>query len=297
MWIGRVRINVDSRRHRGGWCRIRCNGRRPSGWDGHCPGLVTVTVEGRFARGPPILIVSMMTSIHAGSADCARSFHGCLGLIRRVRCWEAGDRSSFSLVRVSVVLAGTMFPHADITTDADSATLIGDQAAQLGAFAQAGKFLRTKHLEWSGPDIETCGHVLKVKWGLWFSVSLWSWRRGKLSLGVGVACLLSAFQEAEAEAIPAFVAHREIRKDEVSSGLGTLEIVGPSKIDPLQRCYVRRRVQTTTCYGSSILQRRTQDEGRIVLERDVGPVFWLRPLPFIYTELNDWRRIYRTAVG
>lgn len=208
MWIGRVRINVDSRRHRGGWCRIRCNGRRPSGWDGHCPGLVTVTVEGRFARGPPILIVSMMTSIHAGSADCARSFHGCLGLIRRVRCWEAGDRSSFSLVRVSVVLAGTMFPHADITTDADSATLIGDQAAQLGAFAQAGKFLRTKHLEWSGPDIETCGHVLKVKWGLWFSVSLWSWRRGKLSLGVGVACLLSAFQEAEAEAIPAFVAHR-----------------------------------------------------------------------------------------
>jgi hypothetical protein len=252
-----MRMGVGSRGHRARRYGIGCNRRCANGSVGHGTGLVIMVIIAHVARSATVLIETMLTTLYAAPANGARSFHRCLWLIGRVGGRESGRGPSFSLVRVSVILAGPMLPHAHIPTDADSTALVSNKPAQLGTLAETGKFLGTEDLEWPGPDIETCGHVLKIQGCLRFSICVRSRRRRKLALRIRVSCFFCSFQQTEAETIPAFVADRQVGKDEISRRLGTLEIVGPGEIDALQRCYVGRSVEATACDRSSILQRST----------------------------------------
>src|SRR4051794_34243001 len=126
-----------------------------------------------------------------------------------------------------------MLPHADVTTNANTAALIRNETAQLSALAEAWELLRTENLKWSRSNLETRSHVLEVERCLWFTIGLRTWRWRKLPLRVCVPCLFCPFQQTETQTIPAFVTNREVRKDEVSGLFRTLEIVGAGEVNPL----------------------------------------------------------------
>ena len=260
--------------------------------------MMLLTKVGHVRCRPVIGIESVLTPIHAGPAVGTRSFCRSLCMVSAgVRGLKPGGRSPFAFIRFSIILARTMLPHAHITSNTDSAALISNEAAQLGALAEAGKLLCAEDLEGPGSDIKTRGHILKVQGRLWFSIILRAWRGRKLTVKVCIFCLFSAFEQTEAETIPAFITDGEVGEDEISCLFRTLEIIGTGKIDALQRRDAGRSMQTTACYRPSILQRGTEDEGGIMLGGDVGPLYWSLALAFKDAKLDDGRRIYRATVG
>lgn len=164
-------------------------------------------------RLPQILLrwtsgnVRLMTSI-AGRARSGDGFHhitlGCLACLvgGRVRCRGESCTCLGGLILIVIPILpaglGITSAHSNITTNSDTASLLGDHPAQASGFSQSRKLLSTEDMERLGLDLQTMGHM---------------WLRAGVGLRaiLKLVIVLGAFQllvQAEAQPVLAFVTHR-----------------------------------------------------------------------------------------
>lgn len=113
-------------------------------------------------------------------------------------------------------------------------------------------------------------------------------------LRIGILGVFYFLIQVEAQPILAFVADRQIGKDEVTCKVRTIKICDSSHGRPSENgkgglCIGRN---PTLCDWPSIFQRGVKKEIRIVRKGDV-----VLSLPFQYPQLHNWRRIHGTTVG
>lgn len=140
--------------------------------------------------------------VHVGIRSSGRSCTCCGGLL---------------FVLIPVFAIGLVFtsPHAHITSDTNTTTLLGNHTAQRRALAQAWELLGTEDMERLRLDFQTVRHVLAFPCGIGL---------GDLIGFVMVFGLLQFLVEAEAEAIPTLVPNGKIWEDEVAGGRGTVQV-------------------------------------------------------------------------
>lgn len=210
-----------------------------------------------------------------GRAVGRRSDGGLGVLLIGVRiALRAGTGTSPSVlllvIKLLKVVAGLVVPpaHANVTTDANAASLLSDDTAQNGALGEPRELLGAEDGEWFRLDLEApidkgggC-----VRTGNLHAV-LGRARVVGVRLGVGVLELLV---QVEAQAILALVPDREVREEEVASRHGAIE-VGHARDEHAcqdRKCrWVLRHA--TVRDGASGLQRRKEEEVGIVGEGDV----------------------------
>lgn len=111
-----------------------------------------------------LLLHRDVTTIAYGSrAVTARridaGLHGRSGSLMREGFWAGGalvvdGGFLFVLIPIFVIL-GLSPTHANIATDTDAASLLGDDAAERRALGEAWKLLGAEDLKWGGADLET----------------------------------------------------------------------------------------------------------------------------------------------
>lgn len=127
--------------------------------------------------------------------------------------------SSGSVVLVVVPIFGATLgfapAHTHVPPNSDAATLLSDHPAQSGALGQAWKLLRTEHLKWLRLHFQAVidhgGPTISIAFGLF----------GQFVLILGTFELLI---QAKAQPVLAFMANRQIRKNEIARRLGPIQV-------------------------------------------------------------------------
>ena len=178
-------------------------------------------------------------------------------------------------------------PHSHITTDADTAALLGHGPAQDCALCQPRELLRAEDREWCRLDLEP-----PIE-GAVRSVDRSARRLSIGRLGILVLGVLRLFVQVEAQAVLPLVANRQVGEDEVSRFRWTVEI-----------CHARHwhasehwdllggLLDTAMDDRASGLEGREEEEVRTVREGDV-----VLRLAFEDAQLDYGRRIDGSAVS
>ena len=143
-------------------------------------------------------------------------------------------------------------PHANITSDADSASLVGNFFAQRCALHEPRELLGTENVKWCRLDlhapINTRGHV---------AVSLFE---------VEILLLFGGFEQAEGQAILALVADRKIGENEVSSGGRSVQVGHARGGNTGQNGRVRLALHATRGNLAVLLEAGVEEEAGIVVK-------------------------------
>jgi hypothetical protein len=203
---------------------------------------------------------------------------GCSGLTRTI-VW------SIIIVIIVIPLSiRTTTTHADITSNADTATLLGDDSAELSALRETRELFGGEDGEGSRLDLQTMRHMSGAMLLRVFS-----------SLGVHITTFLQLFVQRKAQPVLALMADRKIGKDEVASRFGSVEVGHASDGSSSQHGEGRLRLRrdATLSEMAGIFQSSKEEEVGLVGEGDVG----LGIRSFEDAKLNDRRRVDWTAVG
>lgn len=175
--------------------------------------------------------------------------------------------------------------HADVTTDADTAALLGDGARQNGRLGKSRELLGAVDCKFVGLDLHAPVEGLSRMGG------------AVVGLLVEVGKLLRLLEQVEGEAVESLVADRQIGEQEVASLLGTIEVghAGDRHTSQDRRRGGRRRLQTAMGEDAGMLECGEQEEVCVVGESDVLGVLHGRALED--TKLHNRGRVDRTAVS
>jgi hypothetical protein len=117
-------------------------------------------------------------------------------------------------VRVAVIVFALFAStHADFTSNANTTSLIGHSAAELGAGCKSRELLGTENSEWLRLDFQTMGDLC---------FSLGSGSCGCFVQLISVLGVLQFFIQAETQSVLPFVTNREVGEDKVASLVGTI---------------------------------------------------------------------------
>jgi hypothetical protein len=116
------------------------------------------------------------------------------------------------LARLPIARVG--LAHADITAYAYTAALLGNSAAERGAFGKTGELLRAEDLQDGRLDLQTMSDVVVGGW----DSSAW------IVYLVVVADKFEFFVQAEAKTEVAFMANGQVREDEVAGRVRAVQV-------------------------------------------------------------------------
>ena len=180
--------------------------------------------------------------------------------------------------------------HANITTYADTAALLGDGSTERSAFGKTGEFLRTEDLQDSRLDFQTVGDVVVAG------------RDGSAWI-VHLVVVTSKFEflvQAEAKTEVAFMANGQVWEDEVTGRVRAVQVYHAS-----DRCTGKDGglVRVGHATGLGHVTRGFQSSKKEVVgvhhECDVldGVFSGDIGLDLQNLELNYWWRVDRSAIG
>lgn len=173
-------------------------------------------------------------------------------------------------------------PHAHVTSNADTAALLGNSTAERSALGETWELLGAEDGERLGLDLKSVRDVLR---GLSENLEV-----GNL-LSVHVFLLLQFLVQGEAEAVFALMPNRQIREDEVAYRRWTIEVGHTSNRRASQDGNTgRRRRDASLSQVARVLQGREQEEAGVVLERDVYAILK-------HEQLDNGRRVDGSAIG
>jgi len=191
-------------------------------------------------------------------------------------------------VRVGiVVLALFTSTHADFTSDANTTSLIGHGATELGAGRKPRELFGAVDSEWLRLDFQAMGDLC---------LSLGSGGCGCFVQLISILGVLQFLIQAETQSVLSFVTNREIREDEVASLVGTIQINHTSHGSTGQYSQTSWVVVRDTALGdrAGLFQSREEE---IVGVHGKGDVIIFVLLAIKDTELDDRGRVDRTTVG
>lgn len=198
-----------------------------------------------------------------------------------------GGRVSATVRIAVVVLTLLTSTHADLTSDTNTASLVGYGTAELGARSQSRELLGTEDGEWLGLDFQTVGN-------LGFSLGG--------SSGCCFICLvrilgiLELFVQAETKSVFAFMADRKIREDEVSGLRGAVQVYHTGNRSTGQDGQAGGVIVGNTSLGNRtcLFQSRKQEVVRVHAKSDIVGVLLFT---VIDAKLDNWRGVNRATVG
>lgn len=214
----------------------------------------------------------------------------------RVRCIDRGIRGRghpgasfrgglFVVIPVGPALLVVASPHANVTSDANPAALLGDYAAERCALRETREFLGAVYHEWAGFDFQAVDDMRVPRR-----------RRARRVVGLVVVFgVLQFFVQAEAKPVLALVSNREIRENEVPGGRRPVQIHHPGhgragEDDEPIRLLLRHPAMG---HRPGLFQRGEEEIVGVHVERDVA----VGAIPFVDLQLHDGRRIHRPTVG
>jgi hypothetical protein len=109
-----------------------------------------------------------------------------------------------------VGLGWLSLPHAHVTTNTDTASLVGHSFAKLSALHQAGELLGAEDNEWLGLDLHPPVHA--------------GWQVAIGRLQVKILLFLGGLKQAECQLVQAFVSNRQVGEDEVTGFGGSVKV-------------------------------------------------------------------------
>ncbi len=198
----------------------------------------------------------------------------------------AGTGDGLAIGFLSGLLGGSALSvalsHANIAANANSAALVSNNFAESGALHQARKLLGTKDVEGNRLDFHA---PVNTGWHI------------SGGFEVKVLFFLGCLKQAERETEVAFVADREIGKDEVASLVWSVEIghAGGGNTCENGRVEGGGRLDTAVCHGTGLLETGIEEEVGVVVKGDILAFFDGRA--FDNAKLNDRRRIHGTTVA
>lgn len=196
------------------------------------------------------------------------------------------DGATPSILFFTSVIAATLavaLPHAHVTANTDSASLVGNSLAEGSAFHQSRELLGAEDVEGLCLDF----HSPVNTWG----------EIGFCRLQVKVLGLLGRFEQAEGEAEVALVSDGEVGEDEVSSLSRSVEIGHARRRNTSQdgRVVGSAILDTAMGNGTGLLQARIKEEIGVVVESDVLAFFNGGTLD--NAKFNNGRRINGSSVA
>jgi hypothetical protein len=226
------------------------------------------------------ILVILAAAAHRASTTLRRHLRG-------VR--SAGpDVVVLALLIAGLAIATT---HADITPDTDSASLLGDDSAELSALIQARELLGAEDVEAARLDlhaeVERSGHQGD------------SGVRGFWRIGILVGLILGLLIQVEVQTVAALVTDGQIGEQEVASLDGTIEIshAGHGHTSENWRLVGSGSLDTAIGDDASMFQSGIEEEVGVILEGNVAPL-GLLPCRTLEDAQLDYRRwINRTTVG
>lgn len=221
----------------------------------------------------------------AGVGDRARTVRvegRVRGLTISVGSSSATGRVVTTLFVVLVPLFGALVlaaPHAHITSNANTAALFSDHAAQSGAFTETREFLRGEDSKGCRFDLGTMGDKVVA-----VIDDIWVFR-------IQVFQLAQVLEERKAQAVLALMAYRQVWEDEVACRRWAVEIGHASDRRPGENREAGRSGRRAAgCDGARILKTGVEEEVRIVGEGDFLVVLE-------DAQLDNRGRVNRAAVG
>jgi hypothetical protein len=203
------------------------------------------------------------------------------------------------ILLLAIVVLGALLwaiptTHTYIASDTHTAALLRNSTAEGRALGQAWELLGAKDGEVERLDFhpEVKGTASGVGKARGDDVGI----RG---IGIFVLILLCLLVEVECQPVTAFVAHRQVREEEVAS------LIGPVKVSHARDRHTRQnrrlvgsgRLDAAMGHDPSMFKRRKQEEIGIVQERDVLLLGFLPRIALEDPELDHGRWINRTTIG
>lgn len=200
--------------------------------------------------------------------------------------YSSASSGSLVLVVVPIFSATLGFApaHTHVSPNSDAATLLSDHPAQSGALGQAWELLRTEDLKWLRLHFQAVidhGGPISIAFGLF----------GQFILILGTFELLV---QAKAQPVLAFMADRQIRKNEIARRLGPIQVHHSGYGSASQDWRgLSLRGDASVGNGSRSFQSCEQEIIGMHSEGDVR----LAVLALEDLELYNWWRVDRPSVG
>lgn len=196
----------------------------------------------------------------------------------------------FVVLPVLATLCGIGSAHPDVATNAYTTALLGDSATQRSAFGQTRELLRAEHLQNFRFHLEAMSDM---------SLAL-SRKQTRVFQLVVVFCALELLVKAETQAEVTLVSDRQVREDEVTSWVGSVQVYHASN-----RCAGKNSRLVRVWHATRLSQvpgGLQSGEEEIVGIHHEGDVFRdllavCAGLHLKHPELNNWWRINRPAIS
>lgn len=256
----------------------------------HRVGVGLLVARSQLLHRRPTLWTTILTGIadRPWAISTVRECSGSTNWRLVVAVWSRGGSATvvFILIVVIEIATGLVLTtsHTDIASDADTASLFRDNAAQLRALRETGKLLRAEHGEGNRLDLEAVRDVSTL---LDLDV--------RRSLAVHVLLLLQFLVQGKAQTVLALMTNGEIGEDEIASRRRTIKVGHASDWSTSQdgESWLGRRWNTALSEMASILEGGEEEEVCIVREGDVG----IGIRTFKDAKLDNWWWIDRTTIG
>lgn len=178
----------------------------------------------------------------------------CGSGVRILGSWRHRTTTGITLLTTLMSIRLSLLPHTNITTDADTASLVSNFLAERRALHQTRELLGAVDIERRRldlhPPVNTCGQV------------------GIGRLQVEILLLLGRLEQAESEAVLTLMADRKIGENEVSGGGRAVKIGHARGRDTGQDRRVRLALHAPMGDLSVLLQASIEKEAGVVVESD-----------------------------
>lgn len=162
------------------------------------------------------------------------------------------------LVVIPVILSLVVAPpHADVTAYPDTASLLGNHAAQGSAFRETWKLL-------GAVDTEGRGLHLQPVRDMSINTAILDMLRATI-IAIHILVLLQLLVQSKAQAVFPFMTNRQVRENKVTSGRRAIKVCHASNGSSGEDGEASRiRLDASLGDGTRVLQSRKQEKVRIV---------------------------------
>lgn len=184
-------------------------------------------------------------------------------------------------------------PHANITSDTDSTTLLSDQSTQRGTFRKTRKLFGTEDGECRCLDLQAEVHVF-----------LWTFVLSSQGIGARKRCIfilifgiLWLFIKTEIQPIQALMANRQVWEDEIATGRRSIQVGNASNWNTGQdRAGRWLALDSSVRHRTGPFEGGKQKEVGVVGEGDFCLLHVIVGVRFVDVHFDNGRRVDRTTV-
>lgn len=181
--------------------------------------------------------------------------------------------------------------HTHIPSNTNTAALLCNDAAEVGASGQSGELLRAIDRKWDRDHLQS--EVQKL---LWCRQLAWNRWRHRLCPFSGVLRILGLLKQVEAQTVNTLMSHRKVGEDKVSSLRWSVQICHTSYRDTSQNWAAWGWRKSALSHGASGFQSCEEEEIGVIGECDIGFVGIIMGIRFEDTHFDNRGRINRATV-